>query len=113
MKYIFLSIFVLLAAQPLQVSACDMHDAQETAHMPHDGMQQDQDMDMDCCDHDPSDSSDSCDSMTHCKVGTAPVVAIASYPVSILFTSTSHQHRDYSNHPPSRSTTPPFRPPIA
>ncbi len=37
MKYVFLAIFVLIASQPMQVSSCDMQNAQQTSqHGSHD-----------------------------------------------------------------------------
>jgi len=108
----FLSIFVLLATQPLPVTACDMHDAQETSQMQHGGMQKDHGLSMDCCDTERSDPSDTCDPKSHCGLGTAHVVAINSAALNILFSMTSQQYRAYASHPPHRSNSPPFRPPI-
>jgi hypothetical protein len=113
MKYIFLSIFVLLAMQPLPVTACDMHDAQEMSQMPHGDMQEDHGTMMDCCDQDRSDPSDTCDPRTHCGVGMAPVVVTNSAALNIFFSMASQQLRAPNSHPPSRVGAPPFRPPIA
>jgi hypothetical protein len=61
MKYIFLAFFVLLAAQPVQASPCDMQSPQETVHGDSHDMNHDDSMDMDCCDPDSPDSSENCD----------------------------------------------------
>lgn len=113
MKYIVLAIFVLFAAQPLQVSSCDMHDAQDTSQSKHGDMHNDDGHAMDCCDDDPSDSSDGCDSMSHCGACTAAVVTIDTSPLNIIFTASSYQHLAYSGLPQSKFYSPPFRPPIA
>jgi len=118
MKYIFLSIFVLLAAQPFQASSCDMHDAQDTVQSQHAGMHgngqdMNMDMDMDCCDHDPSDTSDNCDSLSHCGASASGVVTIDSSVVSVAYASDTHHTVTDSGHLLSQFTSPPFRPPIA
>ena len=109
MKYIFLAIFVLFAAQPFQASSCDMHDAQGISHTQHGDMQ----ADMDCCDHDPSDSSDNCDSMSHCGAGSAGFATMDSSPVNVVFAAPLHQKFAYSSQALSKFNSPPFRPPIA
>ena len=113
MKYIVLAIFVLLAAQPLQASFCDMHDAQDTPQSQHGDMHDNDGHAMDCCDDDPADSSDNCGSMSHCGACTAAVVAIVASPLSIIFSASSYQHMANSGLPQSKFYSPPFRPPIA
>ena len=113
MKYIFLAIFVLFAAQPFQASSCDMHDAQGISHHQHGDMQDDNGADMDCCDHDSSDSSDNCDSMSHCGAGSAGFATVDSSPANVAFTAPLHQQFTYSSRALSRFNSPPFRPPIA
>jgi hypothetical protein len=113
MKYIFLSIFLLLATQPVPVTACDMHDAQEMSQMQHGNMQEDHGQLMDCCDPERSEPSDTCDPKSHCSVGAAPVVAINNAPVNVFFSKASQRHWTYASHPPSTYSSPPFRPPIS
>ena len=113
MKYVLLAIFVLIAAQPLQASLCDMHDAQDVSHSQHDGpMHDDHEQDMDCCDHDPSVPSDNCGTLSHCGASTAGVVAINT-PADMLFDVSGRQHLPDSGEPLSRFNSPPFRPPIS
>jgi len=113
MKYIFLAIFVLFAAQPFQASSCDMHDAQGISHTQH-GDKQDHNMaDMDCCDHDPADSSDNCDSMSHCGAGSAGFATMDSSLVNVAYTAPLPLHFAYSSQALSKFNSPPFRPPIA
>jgi hypothetical protein len=116
MKFVLLAFFVLIAAQPLQATFCDMHDTQGTSHGQHGGMQNHHDMDMDggmdCCDHDPSEPSDNCDSMSHCGASSAGTATINTTPVSVAFATSSHQHLANSERPLSWFSSPPFRPPI-
>ncbi|MDX2417612.1 MAG: hypothetical protein QNK19_09150 [Xanthomonadales bacterium] len=113
MKYLFLAIFVLLAAQPLQVSSCDMHDSQQTSqHGSHD-MNHDDSQSMDCCDHDPSVPSDSCDSMSHCGVCTAGVSAFDYFSNNAISKLNSRLVLSDTGEPLSRFNPPPFKPPIA
>ena len=66
MKYVLLAIFVLIAAQPLQASYCDICDGQDSGQSQHGNMNEstmDNDMqDMDCCDYEtanyPADGDD-------------------------------------------------------
>ena len=118
MKYVLLAIFVLLAAQPLRASLCDMCDAQETtqgAHgdMDHGDMDHGNMQDMDCCDQDPAGSHDSCDSMSHCGACTASVVVLNADMAISIFTVVSHQFLSDAGEPLYRIKSPPFRPPIA
>jgi len=124
MKYVLLAIFVLFAAQPLRASLCDMYDAQGTAQGAH-GDMHDGDMDhgdmqgMDCCDHDPTDSSDPadsndlCNSMSHCGACTASVVALNADMAISISTLASRQYLSNTGEPLNRFKSPPFRPPIA
>jgi len=113
MKYIVLAIFVLFAAQPLQATSCDMHDAQDTSQSQHGQMHEDEGHAMDCCDDDPADSSDHCGSMSHCGACTAAVVAIDTSPLNVFFAASSYQHLANSGMHQSKFYSPPFRPPIA
>jgi len=113
MKYVLLAIFVLFAAQPLQASHCDMDDGQNTGHSQHDDMS-DHDMDdMDCCDHDPADTGDGCDSMSRCSTFTIAVAAISPSVVNVIFNTNSRQYSPDTDEPSSRFYSPPYRPPIA
>jgi hypothetical protein len=118
MKYVLLAIFVLIAAQPMQVSSCDMQASQETSHSGHknnhDGPMQDNNgSGMDCCDHDPSTPSDNCDSMSDCGACTAAVVTINSSTVNAVFGLSSRLYLPDTGEPLSIFNSPPFRPPIA
>ena len=113
MRYVFLAIFVFLAAQPLQASFCDMHDAQGMSHSQHGDMQDDSEGGMDCCDHGPSESSDNCDSMSICGASTAAGVTIDTFPITIAYSASSHDQLANSGHPLNCFKPPPFRPPIA
>ena len=85
MKYVFLAIFVLIASQPVQVSSCDMHESEQTSqHGSHD-MDHGDGQGMDCCDHDPSVPSDTCDSVFHCGACPTGVMAISSFVVNVVF----------------------------
>jgi len=118
MKFIFLAIFVLLAAQPLQASSCDMSNGQGTDHsqhgsmndtaMDHENMQ-----DMDCCDQDSADMGDGCGAMTHCGSCPAGVAVIHPAIFGANFDSNQQQFFSKGNEPPSRFDSPPLRPPIA
>ena len=109
MKYVLLAIFVLFAAQPLQASSCDMCDGQNTGHSQHDSDMQD----MDCCDHDPADTDDGCDAMSHCGACTAGVMAIYPSTVNAIFSTNSRQYLADTGDPLNKFSSPPFRPPIA
>ena len=117
MKYVFLAIFVLFAAQPLQASSCDMQSSQGTSHSGHDmqdgPMAEGDGAGMDCCDHDPSVPSDNCDSMSHCGACTTAVVAINSSTVNVIFSLNCRQYLAGTGEPLSRFSPPPFRPPIS
>ena len=113
MKYVFLAIFVLIAAQPTQVMSCDMHDSQQTTHSGTHNMDHGDMSDMDCCDHDPSVPSDNCDSMSQCSPCTAGVLALNSYTVSTVFKPSSRLYLPDTGEPSSRFKSPPYKPPIA
>jgi hypothetical protein len=113
MKYVLLAIFVLFAAQPLRASLCDMSDAQGTAQSSHGDMDHGNMQDMDCCEQDPADSHDSCDSMSHCGACTASVVALNADMAISVFTVVSRQYLSDTGEPLYRIKSPPFRPPIA
>jgi len=113
MKYVFLAIFVLIAAQPMQVSSCKMHDTQQASHSGSHDMNHDDGQDMDCCDHDPSVPSDSCDSVSHCGATTAGVMAFSSIAVNVIFNSNSRLYQSDTGEPLSRFKSPPYKPPIA
>ena len=113
MRYIFLAIFVFLAAQPLQASSCDMQSGQDMSHGQHGDMQHENEGGMDCCDPDPSNPSGGCDSMSHCGASAAAGVTIDTSPVGVAHPASSHDHLANSGHPLSCFKSPPFRPPIA
>ena len=117
MKHVLLAIFVLLAAQPLQASFCDMCDAQEQTHEQHGDMNGDMNhgdmQDMDCCDDDPAKPIDGCDSMSHCGACTAGVVTLNANMINAVYSISSRQFLPDSGEPLTRFKSPPFRPPIA
>lgn len=117
MKYIFLAIFVLFAAQPFQASFCDMHESQEMSHNGHD-MQGDHMMEddapaMDCCDHDESESPEGCDSMSHCGACTPAVLAINISALVALSPFDSRQYFSDTTGHLNNYSPPPFKPPIS
>jgi hypothetical protein len=106
MKYVFLAIFVLLSAQPLQASFCDMETAQ-TIHHEHseDGHK------MDCCD-DPTEADDECATMDHCGGCTIGTLSVGTSSMSMNFMVGTRQcHPDYDNKL-SNINAPPLKPPI-
>ena len=107
MKYIFLAIFVLSVAQPLQASLSDMCDAQNTSHARHGAVN-----DVDCCEHDPTESSDSCDPISHCGTCTAVIVAVSTDRANAVSAVRSGQYLPAASAPLSRFNSPLFRPPI-
>lgn len=123
MKYVFLSIFVLIASMPVQVSSCEMHDARQTsqqgsqgmdhANMDHRNMGQNGSQGMDCCDHDPADPSDNCDSMLDCGVCTAGVMAFSAFSIATIFKTNGSLYLPDTGEPLSSFNPPPFKPPIA
>jgi len=117
MKFVLLAIFVLFAAQPLQAASCDMHDGQDTSLNQHGNMHDspmdDQGQDMDCCDHDPDNKGDACDSLSQCGAFAAGFVAVTPSTLDTVFSSNAQQIFDIADGILSRSGPPPFRPPIA
>ena len=113
MKYVLLAMFVLIAAQPLQASYCDIQNDQGTSHSQHDKMNHDDMQDMDCCDSDSNDAMDQCDSMSHCGACTAGVVALAAHAATAAFMINTNQYLSDTGEPLSRFKSPPFRPPIS
>jgi len=113
MKYVFLAIFVLITAQPVQVMSCDMHDSQQTSqHGSHD-MNSDGEQGMDCCDHDPSVPSDSCDSIFHCGACPTGVMAFSALTVNAIIKTHTRLYLPDTGEPLSNFNPPPFKPPIA
>ena len=111
MKYIFLAIFVLLAAQPVQAESCDMQDGQSNPHSQHGNMQDNDNHGMDCCDKSPTDTDKGCESMDQC--GAVALAAVKPSNVSVLFNTTSQSYLAFSEAPAYRISSPPFRPPIS
>jgi hypothetical protein len=117
MKFVLLAIFVLFAAQPLQASACDMQNGQDTKHSQHDNMS-DGPMDdhapgMECCDNDSDDSDDGCDSMSHCGACATGLAALNPSTLKTIYSSNLQRHFPIAGGILSRPCSPPFRPPIA
>ena len=118
MKFILLAIFVLLAAQPLQGSVCDMFDDQKTDHSQHGDMldapmEENHGQGMDCCDHDPAGTGDGCSFMSHCGVSTTGLAAVNPITFNVIFNTSSRQYPPGTSEPINRDNSPPFRPPIA
>jgi hypothetical protein len=114
MKYIFLAIFVLIAAQPpVQVSTCNMHDAQQSSqHASHD-MDHGGGQKMDCCDHDPGMPPDHCNPVFHCGAHSVGVMAFNAFVFSIMFVPGERLELPDTGDPLNNYTPPPFKPPIA
>jgi len=113
MKYVFLAIFVLIAAQPAQHMSCNMHDSQQTSHSDTQPMDHSGGQIMDCCDHDPAMPSHNCDSMSHCGASSVGVMAFSSIAVNVLFSSNPRLYLSDTGEPLSRFKSPPYKPPIA
>ncbi len=113
MKYVFLAIFVLFAAQPVQSSTCNMHDARQTSHDGSHGMKHDRGHGMDCCDHQPSGPADHCDSLFHCGACPTGVLSFGSLTVSTILMSNARLLVPDSGRPLSNFNPPPYKPPIA
>jgi len=112
MKYVFMAIFVLIAAQPVQAQGCDMHDAQNSGHSQHGNMHETNDTGMDCCDGDASGMDEGC-SMEQCGTYAVSMTAIKPSLVSLIFNTDSQQFISAVDAPLHRSSSPPFRPPIS
>jgi uncharacterized protein involved in copper resistance len=113
MKYVLLAIFVLIAAQPLQASECDMHNGQGATEGLHADMNHNDMQDMDCCDSESQDSMHQCDSMSHCGACTAGVVALDPHVAIAAFMASTNQYLSDTGKPLSHFNSPPFRPPIS
>lgn len=113
MKYLFLAMFVLLAAQPVQVSMCQMHDTQQMAHSGSHNMGHDGEQDMDCCDLEPAMPTHQCDSMFHCGACPAGVLAFGSLAINTTFQTSAHRYLPDTGAPLSNFKPPPYKPPIA
>ena len=113
MKYIFLAIFVLIAAQPpVQVSCCDMQDAQQSSqHGSHD-MDHGGGQNMDCCDHDPGVPSDHCNPVFHCGAHSLGAMAFNVFTLSIPFVPGDRLDLPGTGESLSSFIPPPFKPPI-
>jgi hypothetical protein len=113
MKYMFLAIFVLISAQPMQVMSCDMHDSRQTSQSGSHDMDHSGGQDMDCCDHDPSVPSDNCEAMSHCGACPTAVLTLNSFSVNTIFKTSSRLYLPDTGEPLSRFKSPPYKPPIA
>ena len=117
MKYVFLAIFVLIAAQPVQVSFCSMDLNTGDMNMGMDHVMEYPpgvaDADENCCDHDNTDTSQSCDSPTHCGAASAGVAVIdAGFDAgTVLIAGRLPSFRNGLLTPSFDS--PPYRPPIS
>jgi len=113
MKYIFLAIFVLIAAQPpMQVSACDMHDAQQSSQHGSHGMDHGGGPKMDCCDHDPGMPADHCNPAFHCGAHSLGAMAFNTFAISVSFAPGDRLNLPDAGEPLSLFIPPPFKPPI-
>ena len=117
MKQVILAILIVIAAQPVQASLCSMNMDMGDMNMGMDHvMQQAPEApcpDADCCDHDDTDTSHSCDSPAHCGAAPAGVAVLdasldsRAVPIGGLLPS-------FKNRPLSPSfDSPLFRPPIS
>lgn len=117
MRFVLLVIFVLFAAQPLPVAACDMHGSQETTQSPAstmpDGPMDHDTQAMDCCDQDPESTGDGCSSLSHCGACPAGLVALTASAPGVGIGPVSQQYLPTTGAPLNRTASPPFRPPIA
>ena len=113
MKYVLLAIFVFIASLPIEASPCNMHGSQDMSHNQHADMMDHGQMDMDCCDHDDSGSSNSCDPLKHCGAHVSGAVTIDTSLVNIAYIIEHGELTSDSARALSRYESPPFRPPIA
>jgi len=113
MKYVFLAIFVLLAAQPMRASSCNMHHAQPTGHHASHDMDHGNGQDMDCCDHEPAMPPDHCDSMFHCGACPAGLLTLDTPALNTGFKTCSRVFPTDAGEPLSNFIPPPYKPPIA
>lgn len=117
MKFVLLSIFVLLATQPVPVVACDMSAGQQTDHGAHGAMSDqrmdhDNSQDMDCCDHDSNDPEDDC-AMVQCGTCPAGLAGIGPSILDPVVYLAAKPRLPLARGLLTRSDSPPFRPPIA
>jgi len=112
MKYIFLAIFVLIAAQPVQATWCNVNDAQQCSqHGSHDRDHGDG-QNMDCCDHDPGMPSDQCNAALHCGAHSLGFMAFNTIAINVILQMGDCLDRPDNGEPPSNFIPPPFKPPI-
>ena len=107
-KQVILAILIVIAAQPLQASVCEMDMGQIAQHM----MDFDS-SDSDCCSHEQPGSSDSCDPLLLC--GAAPAgVAVLDAGLDSGTVPVSGHLLSFKNRPLSPSfDSPLYRPPIS
>lgn len=113
MKYVFLAIFVLIAAQPSHAAPCDMHAAQQTSHHGSHDMGHDRGQPGDCCDHEPSMPAGHCDSLFHCGACPAGVMAIGVLTINTVFATNVRLQVPDTGEPSSSFNPPPYKPPIS
>lgn len=117
MKFVLLALFVLFAAQPLPVAACDMHAGQETTHDPA-GTMPDGPIDhdtqaMDCCDQGSDNAGDGCGFLSHCATCPMGLVALTPSAPGIGIEPVSQPCQPAAGLSLNRAASPPFKPPIA
>ena len=117
MKHVILALLILFAAQPVQASFCstDMNMGDMDMSMDH-IMQQATDApspDSDCCDHDDTDTSHSCDSPAHCGAAPAGAAVLdAGFDAGTVLIA--GRLPSFKNGPLTPSfNSPPYRPPIS
>jgi hypothetical protein len=117
MKHVILALLILFAAQPVQASFCSMtlnmsdlimgmdHVVQHAPNAPR--------PDADCCDHDDTDTSQSCDSPANCGAAPAGAAALdAGFDAGTVFIV--GRLPSFKNGPLTPSFDfPPYRPPIS
>lgn len=113
MKYLFLAIFVLIAAQPpVQLSMCDLHDAQQSAQQGSHDTGHGGGRKMDCCDHDPGMPPDHCNPVFHCGSHSVGVMAFNVFTISVMFMPGDRLDLSDTGEPLIHFHPPPFKPPI-
>lgn len=107
-KQVILAMLIVIAALPLQASACEMDMGQITQQAMDIGSSH-----ADCCDHEPPGSSDSCDPLLHCGAAPAGVAVLDAGLDSRTVPVTGHLP-SFKNQPlsPSFDSTL-YRPPIS
>ena len=117
MKQVILAILIVIAAQPVQASLCSMDMTMSDMNMAMDHvMQQAPELpchDADCCDHDDSDTSHSCDSPVHCGAAPAGAAVLdAGFDAGTVLIA--GRLPSFKNGPLTPSfNSPPYRPPIS